>query len=502
MNSSINNQNSNEITPPQNDTDSDFLFALLIQKEELESNGYLMRPQDMAFLERQTNTNTNNTNNTNNNNNSSNNNNNTNNNSNNNNTNNSSNSDDNNNTENDNNNISDNSSSDDSNNTENDNNNINDNSSSDDSNNTENDEAIALQLQKDYYLDSLKDPGYNFLGNPGYNLLENPDYSSNIDIKEYHKNEIQQMYEKNVEEKISYEYFKNKLRSKEAHPLKVLIQEFFRDFEQKTKYIFTSPEEQSQYLRSNLNRICNLLIENPLWANCEMREKENAIVHMEKIVTKKLFNITFAPQKDLERDDSLSEIIFKHSWVEPKHLDLPDFDSRIFEKAGNELEKMNLFKYYVDKISCIVNCSKFIEDAYNQNLSDKETFSIDKLLPLMIFVILKSNPKKLISNVNYIDRYINRSFLNIEVYNISLTNIKLAILFIEKLSQESLRITPKEYKAKIIEMNKKASEKLKEPSIETTLFDGINTDNNFGSFIHSLHSIGSSIGSTIKSTLW
>jgi len=37
----------------------------------------------------------------------------------------------------------------------------------------------------------------------------------------------------------------------------------------------------------------------------------------------------------LDKDEVLSKIIFKHSWVEPKHLGLPDFDPEIFKKAGN-----------------------------------------------------------------------------------------------------------------------------------------------------------------------
>jgi len=27
-----------------------------------------------------------------------------------------------------------------------------------------------------------------------------------------------------------------------------------------------------------------------------------------------------------------------HSWVEPRHFDLPDFDYHIFEKAGNGIQ--------------------------------------------------------------------------------------------------------------------------------------------------------------------
>jgi len=391
MSDLINNKDNmdldNEITPTQNDTDNDYMIALLAQKEELELSGFNMRPQYIDAFERQYREYQ-----------------------------------------------------------ENNSNFENNNSSSDVNKETENDEAIARQLQENFIREQKY---YNFLqGNRNVSYPGN--FEANIpktNITEYHNAELQRQFnEKYVKEKLSYEYFKNKLYSKDALPLRKLISAFYKDFEQKSKHF--SPQEQSQYLRDNLTKICNKLIEHPLWVDNEKEEKENAIIHMEKIVTKKLYNITFAPSEDLAKDALLSNKIFKHSWVEPKHFDFSDFDFKILDKAGNELEKMNLYKCYFDKINCIVNCINYIKDAYIQNISNEKDFTNDTLLTLLILIILKTNPKKLISNVNYIDRYINRNFLNIGIYSFSLQTIEGAITFIEKnLSQESLNISPEDYDA-------------------------------------------------------
>ncbi|ORX49008.1 hypothetical protein BCR36DRAFT_292639 [Piromyces finnis] len=245
-------------------------------------------------------------------------------------------------------------------------------------------------------------------------------------------------------EKLSHENFRNKLNSEEAIPIKMQIRDFYIDFEQKSKSVFTSPEEQSQYLREFLNNLSRLIIENPLWVNCDREEQENAIVEMEKLITKKFFDITFGPSEDLAKDTLLSHRIFMHSWVEPRHFDLPDFDYSIFENAGNELSKMNLYKFYIDKLICIVNSVKLIEYAYRKNISEEEITN-DKLIALLIFVILKTNPKNLISNLQYIIRYVNPNLLSIDIYNVSLANIWGAITYIEKISQTELSITPEEY---------------------------------------------------------
>ncbi|ORX43809.1 hypothetical protein BCR36DRAFT_303195 [Piromyces finnis] len=318
------------------------------------------------------------------------------------------------------------------------------------SNDCENDEEIARLMQENYIREQEM---YNILGRNGQPIYSTPIQNNNNsnkineNLRNYHTSELQRQYhERYVKEKLSHEYFRNKLNSKEAMPIKKQLRDFYIDFEQKTKNSFSNPEEQSQYLREFLNNLSRSLIENPLWINSEREEQENAIIEMEKLITKKLFDITFGPSEDLARDTLLSHKILMHSWVEPRHFDLPDFDFHIFEKAGNELNKMNLYRFYIDKIICVVNCIKLIEYAYRKNISD-EPLPNDKLLSLIILIILKTNPKKLISNIQYIVRYVNPNFFSIGIYEFSLTSIWGAITYIEKISQTSLTITSEEYDA-------------------------------------------------------
>jgi len=335
-------------------------------------------------------------------------------------------------------------------------------------NGTENDEEIAKLLQENYLHEQEM---FNSMGGnnqyPATIPKSNSNNANKVDenLINYHNEELQKQYhERHIKEKLTHEYFRTKLNSNDAIEIKKQIRDFYIDFEQKTKNVFQSPDEQSQYLRSFLMQLSKELIENPLWANSDKEEQENAIIEMEKLITKKLFDITYGPSEDLAKDTLLSHKIHMHSWVEPRHFDLPDFDFHLFEKAGNELQKMNLYKFYIDKIICIVNCIKLIEDAYRKNVTNKDV-SNDELLSLLIFVILKTNPKKLISNVLYIIRYANPNFFSIGIYEYSLTCMWSAVTFIEKISQTSLTIDSEEYDAKIIEMTNKMDGSNYNPSL-------------------------------------
>ncbi|KAL6504559.1 Vacuolar protein sorting-associated protein 9A [Orobanche gracilis] len=148
-----------------------------------------------------------------------------------------------------------------------------------------------------------------------------------------------------------------------------------------------------------------------LWAGSTEEELESAGEGLEKYVMTKLFTRVFASiPEDVKADEQLHEkMALVQQFIRPENLDIkPTYQNEAsWLLAEKELQKINMYKAPRDKLVCILNCCKVINNLLlnASNASNEDHPGADEFLPVLIYVTVKANPPQLHSNLSYIQRF-------------------------------------------------------------------------------------------------
>ncbi|KAM0254904.1 hypothetical protein ACHAQJ_006341 [Trichoderma viride] len=268
--------------------------------------------------------------------------------------------------------------------------------------------------------------------------------------------------------------FLEQLRNKKADPVARYLKSFLFEFGKRQWMV----HEQVKIISDFLAFIANKMMLCEVWRDVSDAEFDNAREGMEKLVMNRLYTQTFSPaipppkpipgakprrrggdpplgpgrrgqhQEDVERDDIVTQKINIYGWVKEDHLDIPQVGEsgrRFLKLAQQELLKIKSYRAPRDKIICVLNCCKVIFGLLKHNKSDS---SADSFMPLLIYVVLQSNPEHLVSNVQYILRFRNQEKLGGEA-GYYLSSLMGAVQFIENMDRTSLTITDDEFEKNV-----------------------------------------------------
>ncbi|PLW37038.1 hypothetical protein PCANC_17334 [Puccinia coronata f. sp. avenae] len=258
-----------------------------------------------------------------------------------------------------------------------------------------------------------------------------------------------------------FNLFLEQMRWPQAEPIAKYLRSFLKEFTKRANHPtrHTSVAEQVKVVNDFLDFISVKMreITDGPWdpRTCNDAEFDNAVEAMEKLVMNRVWHLTFTPAlstpqpsqtDDLERDTVLSQKMNLFSWVTDRHLDLtlPEDEADGFlEFAKTELLKINSYKAPRDKMICILNCCKVIFGLIRH--IDQSEGGADTFIPILILVVLRAQPKTLISNLQYVQRFRNPDKMQGE-NGYYMSSLNAAISFIERLEHSVLsNITQSEF---------------------------------------------------------
>ncbi|PWA15829.1 hypothetical protein CCH79_00009130 [Gambusia affinis] len=173
--------------------------------------------------------------------------------------------------------------------------------------------------------------------------------------------------------------------------------------------------------------------------------------HVEKLVMTRLHKWVFCHDScdDEQKDLALQRRIRSLNWVTPQMLSVPfpDEDTPVtgdpFLPAITAIIEMDAKRAPQDKLACVSKCSQHIFEALST--SNNEPANADDFLTSLVYVVLKANPPRLHSNMQYMIRFGLPHSLMAGESGYYFTNLSCAVAFIEKLDGPALSLSPEQF---------------------------------------------------------
>ncbi|XP_016420829.1 rab5 GDP/GTP exchange factor-like [Sinocyclocheilus rhinocerous] len=195
-------------------------------------------------------------------------------------------------------------------------------------------------------------------------------------------------------------------------------------------------QNMSEYLQNNLKGSPDVM--------------ETVMDEVERYVMGRLCKQLFCPDNtdDEKKDLAIQKRIRALHWVSiamlcaPVDEQIPKVSDSV-ERAITDLIDLDSKKVPKEKLACVTRCSKHIMTAVQG--SKKAAASADDFLPTLVYIVLKANPPRLHSNIQYITRFCNPSRLMSGEDGYYFTNLCCAVAFIEKLDAQSLNLSHEDF---------------------------------------------------------
>ncbi|XP_077571427.1 rab5 GDP/GTP exchange factor-like [Stigmatopora nigra] len=182
-------------------------------------------------------------------------------------------------------------------------------------------------------------------------------------------------------------------------------------------------------------------------------ELTQTMEHVEKLTMTRLHKWVFCHDScdDEQKDLTLQRRIRSLNWVTPLMLGVPfpEVQSTItgdpFLPAITAIIEMDAKRAPQDKLVCVSKCSQHVFEALS--VSNSEPANADDFLSALVYVMLKANPPRLHSNMQYVIRFGLPHSLMAGETGYYFTNLSCAVAFIEKLDGPALNLSQEEFES-------------------------------------------------------
>ena len=128
--------------------------------------------------------------------------------------------------------------------------------------------------------------------------------------------------------------------------------------------------------------------------------------NIENHIIRQIYKYIYPPNKS-ETDLKIQNYTKSLEWIQPEHLDIKKLYVNQLKFAEKYINKINEAKSVFDKLDCIQNAYVIMNNTVKFISGKNENFGQDELTPLFQYILIKSQPERLSTNINYIKCFLS-----------------------------------------------------------------------------------------------
>ena len=180
-----------------------------------------------------------------------------------------------------------------------------------------------------------------------------------------------------------------------------------------------------------------------LYPEIKEKERNQMIESIKDYILKSIFKLAF-PKKPLLEDISFYKKTQLLDWVTPGHFSIKNIDFAQLTFAESLIKKFEDSKSLDEKINCIFNMHAYINNIFKFNTGKDTEIGQDELTPVLQYLIIKIQPRRIISNINYLKCFLNEEDL-ISKKGFLMSQIDSAVTFVSSINHNLLNLSEAEY---------------------------------------------------------
>jgi hypothetical protein len=128
--------------------------------------------------------------------------------------------------------------------------------------------------------------------------------------------------------------------------------------------------------------------------------------NIENHIIRQIYKYIYPPSKS-ETDLKIQNYTKSLEWIQPENLDIKKLYVNQLKFAEKYINKINEAKSVFDKLDCIQNAYVIMNNTVKFISGKNENFGQDELTPLFQYILIKSQPERLSTNINYIKCFLS-----------------------------------------------------------------------------------------------